>query len=447
MGFFNGRMTGAIGDGDIAAAALWANSVHPMGNMIDPTTNTLSWCNPTSKYHPVRFNKIPPITEAERRSVRYGFGGGSLPTWYFSPSDPTKVKNNWVMGLPRGGNEVYRITDFEHETDSSIGYNDAMGAPFCVEAVGAPDLNSGYGFILWRNSYAANKLQKSWNATEGITLDEILSGGTDYRDYHFCVLLYDETNPSLGTPCLLIFKWTPRDFGQSDILVFQISHNGADASRPAVPFLTEQSHSGHKVAFVVGLTPSQPAVGHDYDVITDNTISRDVYSLGIVDGCDRISVEFGNSQSILGLEGQPLNTQEHPLRLVNPYTPPYPLDYMVRYQITDAVWAQFITPQNWHYTGWMDISVVFDPGVNAMVIGDASGPGTAGATHTITTSIRLQSAGVTTAQQLVAQSAIGVYFWAWASAPLYARALTVRLVASNGSETKVLGEITITATS
>lgn len=437
-------MTGAIGDGDIAAAALWANSVHPMGNMIDPTTNTLAWCNPTSKYHPVRFNKVQPITEAERKSVRYGFGGGSLPTWYFSASDPTKMKNNWVMGLPRGGNEVYRITDFEHESDSSIGYNEAMGAPFCVEPIQTPQLNSNYGFILWKDAYAANKLLKSWNATEGISLTEILDAG-HYDEYHFCVLLYDEDNPSLGTPCLLILKWTPADLTSSGLTVV-INFNNADASRPAVPFLTEQSHSGHKVAFVVGLTPSQPAVGHDYDVVTDVSITRDVYSLGIVDGCDRFSVEFDNSQTILGLEGQPLNTQEHPLRLVNPYYPPSPLDYMVRYQITDAVWAQFITPQNWQ-PHWIDISVVFDPGTNAMVIGDASGPGTAGATHTITTSIHLQSAGVTTAQQLVAQSAIGVYFWAWASAPLYARALTVRLVASTSFEMKVLGEITISATS
>lgn len=441
MGFFNGRMTGAIGDGDIAAAALWANSVHPMGNMIDPTTNTLAWCNPVSKYHPVRFNKVQPITEAERKSVRYGFGGGSLPTWYFSASDPTKMKNNWVMGLPRGGNEVYRITDFEHESDPSIGYNEAMGAPFCVEAVGAPDLNQNYGFVLWRNSYAANKLQKSWNATEGITLDEILYAG-NYGSYHFCVLLYDETDPSLGTPCLLVFNKTPNDFGQSDVLVFQINYAYSEAGRPPVPFLTEQAHTGHRVAFVVGLTTAQPATGHEYDVITGASLTQNVFSLGIVDGCDRFSVEFGNSRTILGLEGQPLNTQAHPLRLVNPTT----IGSNVRYQITDAVWAQFVTPQNWLHTDWINISVVFDCGTTGMIIGDASAPGSTGI-HTITTSVQLLTASATELRELIAASAIGVYFWTWTSVPLYSRIVTIRLVASAGTESKTLGEISITATS
>ena len=435
-------MTGAIGDGDIAAATRWANSAHPMGNMVDPTTNTLSWCNPVSKYHPVRFDKIPPITEAERKSVRYGFGGGALPTWQFSTSDPSRMKNNWVMRLPRGNAEVYRITDFEHETDPSIGYNDAMGAPFCVEPVGAPQLNSDYGFIIWRNSYAANKLQKSWNATEGITLDEILSGGTDYRGYHFCVLLYDETSPSAGTPCLLIFNKTPLDFGQSDVLVFQIAHSTSDSSRPAVTFLNEYIHNGHSVAFVVGLTPAQPASGHEYDVITDASISRDVYSLGIVDGCDRFSVKFGNSQSILGLEGQPLNNSTHPIRLVNPQT----IGSNIRYQITDAVWGQFVTPQDWLHTGDININVVFDCGTTGMIIGDASSPGSAGV-HTITTYITGLQANTTTLRELVRQSAIGVYFWTWPAVPLYSRIVTIRLVASASGETNVLGEISITATS
>ncbi len=436
-------MTGAIGDGDIAAAAMWANSVHPMGNMIDPTTNTLSWCNPVSKYHPVRFNKIPPITEAERRSVRYGFGGGSLPTWYFNSANPSAMKNNWVMGLPRGGNEVYRITDFEHESDSSIGYNDAMGAPFCVEAAGAPQLDSGYGFILWKDSYAANKLLKSWNATEGISLDEILSAGTDFRDYHFCAVLYDEDAPSLGTPCLLIFNKTPRDFGTAAALVLQISHNGADASMPAVPFLTEWSHVGHNVAIVVGLTYAEPATGHAYDVITDASLSRTLYSLGIVDGCDRISVNFGNTQTIMGLEGQPLNTQAHPLRLVNPTT----IGSNIRYQINDAVWAQLITPQDWQYTSYVYFSVVFDCGFTGMIIGDAQGPGSTGI-HTINTSAGPLPANATSILQLIAQAAIDVYFWTWPGVPLYSRIVTVRLVAqSSYGETKTLGEISITATS
>ena len=156
--------------------------------------------NPMSKYKPVRFNKIRPLSESEFSSIRYGLRpkgtGGAYATFSSNLINPNVA---WIYDKPRGSayNEPYRINDFYH-------YFHRASPPFLFEVSG--QLGSSVGVTFYRDALAADIYNQgqdaagSWSPDYNISMDDLFNGyQTPSNSSYLCVCVHDVTdNTYLG---------------------------------------------------------------------------------------------------------------------------------------------------------------------------------------------------------------------------------------------------------
>lgn len=451
MAWDNGEINTAVGWGDISHATGSGGPPYPMGNMVDFNNPTI--INPLAKYKPVRHSSWGILSEADRRSTRYGFGA-SVPTWY-APSPGSSgaacPKANWSYLRPRGiaYNEPYRGLDFLKEPGSTIGYNSHMASPIFLAQQGTPEVGENYGFaILFNGSAGSAQTGVYWDADEGLSIRDLLESASDLYRHLLTVLLYDNDDKTWN---LVTFNTTLESASQSASFIAMLYASAGYESgvyHPAVPFLNESSHTGHSVTVVLGLRAGTP--GSDaYSVITSNSTCPDVYSLGFADGCDRFTVEFGNAISIMGLTGGIVNDAQNPIVLTKYKETTYGgYDYVV-YQINSAIHGSFSTPSNWgrteqrpdHRTVGFDITMSNMAGV----LGTASEPSsTGGASFYASANFDAGISGYRV--QLIAPYGVTQYLWMLKNVPVNSRYVKFDITATaadTGESKNLTGAIAV----
>lgn len=121
------KMYGAVSNADISYPTSQPGPPYAMGSMVYLGSGYL---NVAAKYKPVEYPSPGVLTEAQRRSVRYGFGqaGVALPALPLS-NNAQNPKNNWQYIPP---STWWRNLDFVKEVGSSIGYNGRAIMPLKV---------------------------------------------------------------------------------------------------------------------------------------------------------------------------------------------------------------------------------------------------------------------------------------------------------------------------
>jgi len=405
-----------------------------------------------AKYKPVRYNNRGWLSYAELKATRFGYYdpihyiGAQLPL--NSPSSPS---NNWEYLKPRGigYDEWMRSTDFLSAAGSSVGYNANMGCPLALECNGNPS-PSGFAVLVWPDSYGANMHGKGWNANEGISLVEFLSGGAnDYSVYYFTFLFLDNADP---TNNYVYVKTKVRADSISTVEVFPFY--GSDyGSYPGIPFLNQTHSSG--ITIIAGLLPNPATSSYEYDVTTSET---GIYSLGIQAGVDRLNLQYGAAYSIQGLSGGPVNTSTYPITLSNPTTISTSGGMTwVRYNVTvgsqDGIYGLFSTPSDWGRTVSGHQTVYFNVRMNnnTGVFGTSTEPGSVGYIDFQQSGSGIYPASANNqATKLVASSSLSsVYAWMPQSVAVANRSISVSATAYKTDDTyeeKAMTPIQINAT-
>lgn len=130
------------------------------------TLCTGSTINKWARYKPVRYNSVGVLTEAQRRSVRYGL---VIATQDNNQQTLAKLARDtafgnvayWRYDTPRGGgyNEPYRLHDFaknpsdSQQTINISGYNSHAQAPFTT------DMANAYAYYRSNDRYVVNKAE------------------------------------------------------------------------------------------------------------------------------------------------------------------------------------------------------------------------------------------------------------------------------------------------
>ena len=451
MAWNNGEIDNAVGWGDISHAT--GDTSLTMGNMV---TNSNSY-NLMAKYKPVRHSNRGWLSYAELKATRFGFYdpvhsiGSSLPLNY--PSSPN---NNWEYLKPRGigYNECMRSTDFLSAAGSSVGYNANMGCPFSLECNGTPS-PSGFAVLIWPDAYGANRNGKGWNANEGISLVEFLSGGpTRFDEYYIAFLFLDNASPATN---YVYVKTKVRVDSISTVEVFPFygsDYPSGSTTYPGIPFLNQDHTSG--ITIIAGLLPNPAASAtYAYDVTT----SQDgIYSLGIQAGVDRLNENYDDSYSILGLTGGPVNTSTYPIYLSNPTTITTSGGMTwVRYNVTvgsqDGIYGLFSTPSDWGRTVSGHQTVYFNVRLNnnTGVFGTSTEPGSVGYVDFQQSGSGIYPASANNqATKLVGSSSLSsVYAWMPQTVPVASRSISVSATAYKIDDTyedKAMTPVQINAT-
>lgn len=247
---------------------------------------------PMAKYKPVRHSKLGILTNAERSSTRYGFGGGLLPTLDLSQNSP---QNDWVYYPPRGAanNEWFRIRDFE-------GYVQDACSPLAI-TVGQLVYDGESQILLFGDgmSNAVREDGMTWVNDQSLSIAELLQGNQSANGYYISFILIDTTDHA---KVLLVTNKTMSNFVETEyshyiFKVFPETTTESGITYPSVPLLS-QSRSGHAFEIIVCLMAgNNPQSGYGYAVYTpDNTpgfLGLLPYSIGFVAGCDRIERTLG----------------------------------------------------------------------------------------------------------------------------------------------------------
>lgn len=254
--------------------------------------------NPMAKWKPVRHSTPGLITETQRAGVRYGFAT-PIPSLTTSQNEP---KNNWGYQPPRGINgggsgihERYRIRDFVKEGEKK-GYHPGACCPIAL-SVGQFVYDAESQIIVSANS-ASNSFREdglTWEVDKSLSLQELLDSNSSYYGNNIAFLLVDLRT---YTKNLIVTGTTASALVGSPnngIKVFSIYATETRVSGvvyPAVPILSSGNRGDTFAIIACLMQGSGPSSGYAYSVYTASTnpavVNLTPYSLGFVDGCDRI---------------------------------------------------------------------------------------------------------------------------------------------------------------
>lgn len=303
--------------------------------------------NPMSKYKPVRFNKIRPLSESEFSSIRYGLRpkgtGGAYATFSSSLINPNVA---WIYDKPRGGayNEPYRITDFYH-------YFHRASPPFLFEVSG--QLGSSVGVTFYRDALAADIYNQgqdaagSWSPDYNISMADLFNGyQTPSNSSYLCVCVHDVTdNTYLG---VVVFNKTVGSIESSatPLIMFAEQTIQSGVTYPAVPFINDLTKSGHTFRFIAGLRNSYSGGTAPYEVYNGGS-GIDIYPLAFKQGIDRKDVVLYSNITIQGLQCWFDNPAQN-ISATYLGTATYAGRTMDKYLVTGNLYGIFITPNNWN---------------------------------------------------------------------------------------------------
>ena len=307
--------------------------------------------NPMSKYKPVRFNKIEPVTNAEFRSIRYGLRpkgtGGGYATFSSSLINPDVA---WIYDKPRGisYNEPYRINDFYH-------YFHRATPPFAFEVSG--ELGNSIGITYYIDNLAASIYNSgadaagSWHPEYNITLADLFNGyQTPSNSSYLCVCVHDVTeNVYKGT---VVFNKQVGDLHNTavSLIMFAEQTTLSGVTYPAVQFLQDQTKSGHTFRFIVGLRNAYSGGTAPYEVFNGGS-GIDVYPLAFKEGIDRKDIQLYSYHTIHDLQCWFADPSGN-LSASYLGRETYNGRSMDKYIITGNLYGRFVTPSDfWTVTG------------------------------------------------------------------------------------------------
>ena len=307
--------------------------------------------NSMSKYKPVRFNKIKPLTNAEFRSIRYGLRpkgtGGGYATFSSSLINPDVA---WIYDKPRGlsYNEPYRINDFYH-------YFHRATPPFAFEVSG--ELGNSIGITYYIDNLAASIYNSgadaagSWHPEYNITLADLFNGyQTPSNSSYLCVCVHDVTeNVYKGT---VVFKKQVGDLHNTavSLIMFAEQTTLSGVTYPAVQFLQDQTKSGHTFRFIVGLRNAYSGGTAPYEVFNGGS-GIDVYPMAFKEGIDRKDIKLYSYHTIHDLQCWFADPSGN-LSASYLGRETYNGRSMDKYIITGNLYGRFVTPSDfWTVTG------------------------------------------------------------------------------------------------
>ena len=305
--------------------------------------------NPMSKYKPVRFNKIEPLTNAEFRSIRYGLRpkgtGGGYATFSSSLINPDVA---WIYDKPRGlsYNEPYRINDFYH-------YFHRATPPFAFEVSG--NLGSSIGITYYIDNLAAAIYNSgadaagSWHPEYNITLADLFNGyQTPSNNSYLCVCVHDVTeNVYKGT---VVFNKKVGDLHNTavSLIMFAKQTTLQDTTYPAIPFFDDLTKSGHTFRFIVGLRNSYTGgYMEPYEVFNGGS-GIDVYPLAFKEGIDRNDIELYSYLTIHDLKSWFADPSGNlTAKYLGQSAMPGGSRLFDKYIITGDLYGRFVTPKDY----------------------------------------------------------------------------------------------------
>jgi len=256
--------------------------------------------NPMAKYKPVRYDKIPDISDAEFALARYGFSRVT-PTFTGGNSNPSCT---WEYEKPRGGSysEPFRITDFD-------GYFPRACAPFAFGVSGA--LQDGLGLYFYINNTAATYYSDQgmnvlWDSDYGLSVSALFAYSSNAStNSYIAICIHDLTK---GDSIVVETNRRLCDLSTSvdTIILYPTARTISGVSYPAVDMLNDSTRSGHEFRVIVGLMNSNTNPNVPYQVFTGSTSPTPsqitLYSLAFVDGIDRKDLVLTAHYSIVKLK-------------------------------------------------------------------------------------------------------------------------------------------------
>ena len=284
------KMYGAVSNADISYPTSQPGPPYAMGSMVYTGSGYL---NVAAKYKPVEYPSPGVLTDAQRRSVRYGFGSAStgLPALPLG-NNAQNPKNNWQYIPP---STYWRNLDFVKEVGSSIGYNGRAIMPLKVNI--GQLVTSAESIVVVMCNAAVNSVPgispRAWSANDCVSLDDLLVNDYNY----FLQFLFVDTTNGVRNLVVCNKQLSSAITASAGGFVYQSFYylgttpyytEVSGIKYPDVPVL---ANTGHTIRVIVGIGggPSLPDSSYAYQVITDPaTINSWVmYSLGLEDNCDR----------------------------------------------------------------------------------------------------------------------------------------------------------------
>lgn len=287
MGWNSNLLTKPIGLGDISVATGIGGPPYSLGNMIASSNNI----NKMAVYKPVKSSNPGELTYAERKATRFGFGT-ALPQLNLSDNEP---QNDWVYQKPTAGapNEWFRALDFD-------GYASDACAPIAV-GIGQLTYEDWSQVLVFVNGLS-NSIRtdgKRWVEGQSLSIEELLSGGSDYYGAYVAFVIVDTQTWEKN---LVVTNKTFRALVNDNYGIFQLRAQQATDSGlvyPSIPILSS-SRIGRTFRVIVCLTPGmQPQQGYAYAVYSSNVSSYIPYSIGFVSGADRASAVLGSGAFVM----------------------------------------------------------------------------------------------------------------------------------------------------
>lgn len=234
---------------------------------------TFNNINPMAKHKPVRYNTVAALTDSQFKSTNYGLSEG--PLFNASETDPN---NTWVYNKPRGGNEPYRITDFNK-------YDRLACPPFAFEVSGELDNSVGLTFYIDSMSKEVYKGMR-WSEDTCIKFSELLA----VQGRYLCVAIHDLDKTG---SCVVIFNKEVSTIGQYGytVTLYAETTTISGVTYPGVDLLSERDRNGHRFRFIVGMRNNNDgqSVIQPYKVLGTNQVSG-LTSLALTEGIDRKDV-------------------------------------------------------------------------------------------------------------------------------------------------------------
>lgn len=401
--------------------------------------------NPMAKYKPFRNATVlfesNTARDTARANTRYGFGV-NLPILALYGSVP---QADWQYLKPRGGgyNEPFRAFDFiKTAEETQVGYDKEAVAPIAIWSSEIQLGQEGGMHILVFGNAGTNNYRnmvgdtKRWYADRSLSLQELLERPSDFYNAHYIAFVVWDNNTNT---CNYIrtnktFK-NLADAGSAPILFdfYAEAQTISGITYPAVPILADTTRSGHTFTVIVCCSSSGASGSAGYEVESSSPQLYTPYSLGFVNGCDRLSMEAQNYESILGLVAS-INSGPS-LTFVRHYDSVWD-----EYELSGSISGTFTTPSPWRVE-WVSIETTL---LNQMgLIGDAPYDTTGEYIHN--SYVNLPSYN-STYNRIIVDTAPHVFFPR--SAGLSSRYITVSARAYNISENVPFSNtITINATS